>query len=112
MDSIESTDNITEELTKLLDNTKSKKNDIENTDSVVEKNNHNTTIESLLAKIKFLENKIKKFECEKDGSSDEYKECLDKILAAKLDELSVRVDNKLNELNKFTTRDSIASRHR
>ena len=73
-------------------------------------------LEKLEHKVKSLETRITKLEKNKDDKvcdSDVYQESLDKILSTKLDELSVKVDNKLNELSKFvnSTRNIAIMKH-
>ena len=138
----ETSDNVTEELEKMLNNTKTKKcpgkSSSESTDTtdckksessescsssntdplcqlkadilkILEminvlkceccKNSH--AIEKLEHKVKNLEIRVCKLE--KGSDSESYQETLDRILSAKLDELSIKVDNKINDLNKYIT---------
>lgn len=99
---IESSDNITEELTKLLNNVDCKNKpaseNVNTSDSSQDLVQVRADILKLLEMVNDLKAEVrgKNRQCD----SDTYQESLDKILSVKLDELSVKVDNRINELSK------------
>jgi hypothetical protein len=127
---IENTDNITEELVKLLNNTKCNDKKGSKKKSSSSKSEKNTSesctntetcddslagvrkdvlkileaVNNIKSEMKDMSSKIKKLEKSQNNAtngSDAYQETLDKILSTKLDELSIKVDTRLSELSKF-----------
>lgn len=102
---IDTSDNITEELTKLLGNIESKNIRVSENNHVVSVNSESSNdlcqvradILKLLDMVNELKSEVRNISC----GSEVYQESLDKILSVKLDELSVKVDNRINDLSRF-----------
>lgn len=102
---IDTSDNITEELTKLLGNIESKNIRVSENNHAVSVNSESSNdlcqvradILKLLDMVNELKSEVRNISC----GSEVYQESLDKILSVKLDELSVKVDNRINDLSRF-----------